>query len=75
MLTTAQYRDHSPTRKEKWMTREISLSAISEVFWFVFCLVLFMILGPFAAPIALIAVMTCQSREEREELPEPESVS
>ncbi len=45
--------------------------ALSEVFWFVLSLVLFIVLGPFSAPIALIAVFTID-REHRG-LSEPEA--
>ncbi len=74
-MTTVECRDHNHSLKDKLSGHGISLAAISEIFWFVVSLALFMVLGPFAAPIALVAVMTCQSREEREELPEPESAS
>lgn len=35
--------------------------AFSEIFWFMLSLLLFMVLGPFAAPIALIAVFNVDS--------------
>jgi len=40
--------------KVRWQDR------LSEAFWFTVCLGLFMILGPFAAPIALAFVFTEQ---------------
>lgn len=44
----------------------------SEYFWFSVCLVLFMVLGPFAAPIALGFVFSSQSVSAN--LAEPQQV-
>lgn len=52
----------------------VSVSAVSEACWFLLSLVLFMILGPFAGPIAIIAILTSQESKEREMLPEPDCV-
>lgn len=38
-----------------------SLPAFSEVCWFLLSLVLFMVLGPFAAPIAVFAIFSLDS--------------
>jgi len=43
---------------------------LSEVLWGLLCLVLFMILGPFSAPIALIAVFRL-ARDVPDVEPEP----
>ena len=46
------------------------LERISEGFWFLVCLVLFMILGPFAGPIALVFMLS--NRVHESEMQEPE---
>ena len=74
MLTTMDYRNIAVSPKEKPARSGISLPAISEAGWFLLSLALFMILGPFAGPIAIIAVMTCQKSEDREALPEPDAI-
>ncbi|MBC8209311.1 MAG: hypothetical protein H8E79_09130 [Desulfobulbaceae bacterium] len=43
---------------------------ISEGFWFILALTLFVFLGPFAAPIAIIAIYSL--RQSQGEAPEPE---
>lgn len=72
MLTTMESKNMSLSLKEFPGESGISLKAISEAGWFLLSLVLFIILGPFAGPIALIAVFTCQKRDDREWLQEPE---
>ena len=51
----------------KWQER------VSSVFWFSVCLVLFMVLGPFAAPIALGFLFSKHMLNE--EMTEPESLN
>jgi hypothetical protein len=48
------------------------MSKLSEVVWFLLSFCLFIILGPFAAPVALVTVLTC-GKGERDRLQEPES--
>lgn len=50
----------------------LSIPALSEAFWFLISLMLFMILGPFAAPFALYGIFSID-REHRG-WREPESV-
>jgi hypothetical protein len=47
------------------------LPHLSEIFWGGLSLALFMILGPFAAPVALVAVFGLDSRYRGECEPEP----
>ena len=49
-----------------------SLPAFSEVCWFLLSLVLFMVLGPFAAPIAVLALFSLDS--EHRGVNEPDKV-
>lgn len=46
------------------------LPLLSELFWGVICLMLFMILGPFSAPVALIAVFSLRGEERGTKKPE-----
>ncbi len=46
---------------------------LSEYFWFSACLIMFMILGPFAAPIALGFIFSNHARNG--DLTEPDSVA
>ena len=57
----------SPFTESRYRIRGISLS---EIGWFSLCLCLFMILGPFAAPFAVVAVF--KSGVMNASAPEPE---
>ena len=46
---------------------------IVDVFWFSLCLALFMVLGPFAAPIAICFMFSKHIRDEK--MQEPDSAS
>jgi hypothetical protein len=74
MLTIMESKNMSMSLKEFSGESGLSLKAVSEAGWFLLSLVLFIILGPFAGPIALIAVFTCQKRNDRECLREPECI-
>lgn len=74
MLTAIECRNFSVSLKERLPLSGLSFPAMSEAGWLLLSLVLFMILGPFAGPVALVAVLTCRNREERESLPEPECI-
>lgn len=74
MLTTMESKNMSISLEEFSGESGRSLKVISEAGWFLLSLMLFMVLGPFAGPIALIAVFSCQKRDEREWLEEPECV-
>ena len=41
----------------------ISTQRLSEAFWFTLCLILFMVLGPFSAPIVLGYVFSTRTSE------------
>lgn len=51
----------------------ILMEQVSEWFWFVLSFVLFVVLGPFSAPIALIALIKLGSEDNDHR--EPESLS
>jgi hypothetical protein len=58
-------------------TREISQEGsnwkekVSEGFWGTFCLILFLILGPFSAPIVLAFMFSKHARNENAVEPDP----
>ena len=74
MLTAIESSKMPGVLKEHHVFSALSFSKFAEAGWFLLCLALFTILGPFAAPIAIGAVLACQSREERQSLPEPEFI-
>jgi hypothetical protein len=74
MLTIMESKNMSMSLKEFSDESGFSLKAVSEAGWFLLSMVLFIILGPFAGPIALIAVFTCQKGDDREWLREPECI-
>lgn len=74
MLTAIERSNVSVPLKGRQPLSARTFPRLAEAGWFLLCLVLFMFLGPFAAPIALGAVLTSQSREERDLLPKPECV-
>ncbi len=47
---------------------------LSEVFWFVTSLVLFIVLGPFSAIVALIALGSLATKEQTKDLQSPAKV-
>ncbi|WP_163338076.1 hypothetical protein [Desulfopila sp. IMCC35008] len=72
MLTTVENKNMSMSLEELSGESGKCLKSMSEIGWFLLSLMLFMMLGPFAGPIALIAVFTCQKRDDRKWLEEPE---
>ena len=74
MLTAIESSNIPGILKEHHVHSALTFSKLAEAGWFLLCLALFIVLGPFAAPIAVAAVLTCQSREERQALPEPEFI-
>ena len=52
-------------------SKGIAWSKVGERFWCGLSLILFMILGPFAAPIALFAALSCGNQENCPATPEP----
>lgn len=56
MITTTEYRQLAVPVRERLHQVFDSLPPLSEICWFLVALVLFMVLGPFAAPIALLAI-------------------
>lgn len=71
MITTAESSELTLPSREQVHALIDSLPHPMEIFWFFLSLLLFMIMGPFAAPIALIAVFTVKGSEET--MIEPES--
>lgn len=66
MLSTAK-KAHLYVKLQGWLAQ---LPDMSEIFWFSVCLLLFMILGPFAAPFALFAIMNLDSEYRGNATPE-----
>jgi len=57
---------HSPVA---WVRAH--LAQISESFWFCLCLLLFLLMGPFSAIVALIGLGSLASEENRARMNEP----
>lgn len=73
MLTATRHRNLPLAIKEPMDGYGCSIETILEIVWFFLALLLFVILGPFAAPAALIALFT-YDHEGRADLPEPEEL-
>lgn len=71
MTTAIECRDMAVPVMERFQNMLDTLPAFSEVCWFMLSLILFMVLGPFAAPIAVVALFSIDS--EHRGLAEPES--
>lgn len=56
-----------------WNSLRSAADQVSEWFWFLLSFVLFVVLGPFSAPIALIAIFKLGLEENDHR--EPESIS
>lgn len=63
MITTAEYRNHTLPSQGQIQQIIHSLPHLSEIFWFLLSFVLFVIMGPFAAPIALFVVCTAEGKD------------
>lgn len=74
MMTATEFKNSSMSFKAHDNEAGWRLCSLCEAMWFLLTLLLFIVLGPFAAPVALVGIFTCQNREERDWLDEPESV-
>jgi len=72
MILAIESRGTGVELREKVRQLRQIVPALSEVFWFLTSLVLFMILGPFAAPFALYAIFSID--KEHRGWREPEAV-
>jgi hypothetical protein len=72
MAATIQKQLTVPADETILQTLLVIFEKISEAFWFLLCLSLFVALGPFSAPVALIALYKLAA--EQQDAPEPESV-
>lgn len=72
MITTAESTELTMPSRERLQSLIDMCPHPMEIFWFVLSLLLFMIMGPFAAPIALVAVFTVKAPEGT--MIEPESI-
>lgn len=68
MATTAQKQMIDRSAEGVWQILCGMSDQLSEWFWFTLCFLLFVLLGPFSAPIALIAIfkLGLQENEHRE---------
>jgi len=57
-------------RMKLWLEPAEKQSKVAEACWFVLTLVLFVIMGPFAAPVALFAVLGLPAEQRGESEPE-----
>lgn len=70
MMTITECLENGLVVRDRKRTLQAALSRISEVFWFSVSLLLFMILGPFAAPVALAAIFGLDSSYRGQAEPE-----
>ncbi len=73
MATTIQKQIINNPVEGVWLSVVEHLEQISSLFWFLLCLSLFVILGPFAAPVAVVALFKLGLDEN--DLEEPESIA
>ena len=71
MLLATRYRNLPLSANQAVDHSGCSMESIVEAAWFLLALLLFVILGPFAAPAALVAIFT-SGRDSQAALPEPE---
>jgi hypothetical protein len=71
MITTVECRDLAVPTKNSLSNLKVALPPVSEVCWFLLSLLLFMILGPFAAPIAVFSIFSLKGDERGKMEPEP----
>ncbi len=60
MITATEYRELPISISERLHQMYVSLPSFQNVFWFLISFVLFLILGPFAGPVALIAIFSLE---------------
>lgn len=72
MIVAIESRGAGVDFREKARQLRQSIPALSEAFWFLTSLVLFMVLGPFAAPFALYAIFSID--KEHRGWREPEAI-
>jgi len=58
--------------EEIWAGLPVLGEKVSEVLWAMLCLLLFLLLGPFSAPVVLMVLF--KQASENQELREPESI-
>jgi hypothetical protein len=71
MITANEYREFSTPLSERLHQKYDALPSFQEMFWFLVSFVLFLVLGPFAAPVALIAIFSLEGEDRG--LTEPEA--
>ncbi|MGW8195564.1 MAG: hypothetical protein ACWGOX_15005, partial [Desulforhopalus sp.] len=73
MATTMQKLVIDRPEDAPWQVVPICLEKISEWFWFLLSFSLFVVLGPFSAPVVLVVL--CRLGLQERDLAEPESAS
>jgi hypothetical protein len=73
MATTLQKQVIGRPDEKVWNSLRSAADQVSEWFWFLLSFALFVVLGPFSAPIALIAIFKLGLEENDHR--EPESIS
>ena len=73
MLMTAGCNESATPWSHRVKVLGIPLSKCMEVGWFLLALALFIVLGPFAAPVALVAALSANREQRGYRLPEPEN--
>ncbi len=70
MITTAESLELTLSSRERLQSLKDAFPHPMEIFWFVLALSLFIIMGPFAAPVAIVAVFTAGGPEHLHSEPE-----
>jgi hypothetical protein len=70
MITATNYRVVTEPLPERLRQIFDALPSFQEVFWFLVSFGLFLVLGPFAAPVALIAIFSLEGDERGATEPE-----
>lgn len=73
MATTLQKQTYGSPVAHTWSGLAALIEVVSEGFWFCLCLMLFVVLGPFSAPVALIVLAKIGLEENSHQ--EPESIN
>ncbi|MFV0437143.1 MAG: hypothetical protein ACK5PS_07110 [Desulfopila sp.] len=73
MMTITQCLEKAAVPRTERHALAAVLAKISEIFWFTVALLLFMVLGPFATPVVLMAIFGLAGSYRGEA--EPESIS
>lgn len=75
MATTMQKHILDKSVESQWQRLSVHFERISEWFWFLISFALFVVLGPFSAPVVLLVLFRLGLEENDHAEPEPASSS